>query len=58
MAIKTTIVCTHCGEAFQVTMPTSGNGAGSFSAQHSPGCMKSTRVEYKNGSVVSTRRQR
>ena len=54
MAIKTSINCVHCGRLFQVTLPTNGNGSGSCTGQCSPGCMKVTRIEYKNGSVVRT----
>ncbi len=56
MPIRTSIPCTHCGEIFAVTLPTSGSGTGSFRAQHSPGCGKSTVVHYTKGVVDSTRK--
>ena len=49
-----TITCTNCGEMFSKRMTISSNANGSTSAQHSPGCGKSTRVHYVNGKITKT----
>ena len=49
-----TITCTHCGEMFSKRMTISSNANGSTNAQHSPGCMKNTRVHYVSGKITKT----
>ena len=49
-----TIPCAHCGELFSKRMTISSNANGSSPAHHSPGCMKTTRVNYKSGQITST----
>ena len=58
MAIRTTLVCTHCGGAFSVTLPTDGSGIGSCSKQHTGlgGCGKNTKVHYTKGVVDRTQK--
>tara|TARA_Y100001934_G_C12296531_1_gene747688 strand:- start:997 stop:1170 length:174 start_codon:yes stop_codon:yes gene_type:complete len=48
------ITCVHCGQMFSKRMTISSNANGSTGAQHSPGCMKSTRVHYVNGVITKT----
>jgi len=49
---KVTIPCAHCGQMYQVLIPTSGTS--SRGHQHSPGCMKSTKVYVNNGNITKT----
>jgi len=58
MPIKTSIVCTHCGETFSITLPTSGgNNSGSLTVMHSPGCRGETNVHYNQGAVDKTKKR-
>ena len=49
-----TIPCAHCGQLFSKRMTISSSSNGSTPAQHSPGCMKTTRVNFVRGKLTST----
>lgn len=49
---KVTITCAHCGGMFQISIPESG--VSSRGHQHSPGCLKSTKVWQNKGNITKT----
>jgi hypothetical protein len=52
MSTKESIPCAHDGGMFQFTVPNSGNNSRGW--QHSPGCVKTTKVYSNNGVIIRT----
>ncbi len=51
---KATITCAHCGQMFQIEHDSGSGATGDRGMQHSPGCMKMTRVKLNQGRIVGT----
>lgn len=52
---KKVIACSHCGSMFEIKWNhTSGSGMTPYN--HLKGCHKITRVQYRNGEIIGTKK--
>jgi hypothetical protein len=53
---KIAIPCAHCSGMFTINYSTSSGNSGAKSIKHTPGCNKSTRVEFSRGVIKATKK--